>query len=733
MSKLRKSRDAAPRLKNVRVDTPAILQMEATECGAASLAIVLAFYRRWAPLEELRVACGVSRDGSKASNVLRAARTYGLVAKGYKKEPADLRDMKLPLIAFWNFNHFLVVEGFVGDKVYLSDPASGKRSVSTQEFDQSFTGVVLCAEPGPDFKPGGEAPSVLRALKRRFAGASNAIALLVVCGLALVIPGMVVPAFSRVFIDEVLIGQRESWVLPLLVGMAATCLLRAALTWTQQYYLLRVETKMSLATSSKFFWHVLRLPIEFYTHRSPGEISSRVGINDVVARILTEDLTHSLLAIVTAVFFGVLLLFYDWRLALIAFVTVGLNLGALQYLAKTNKQLNQRLAMDGGKLGGAAMSGLAMMETIKSSGGEAGFFSKWSGYQSKFLNSMQETARIGLNLSLLPTLLNAFSGTLILGLGAMRVMDGAMTMGTLVAFQSLVASFMAPASQLLGLFTKLQQTQGNIDRLDDVMKYPLDPLVREDSDAARAAPLEKLDGEIEFRNVSFGYSRAEKPLLQNFSMKISPGQRVALVGPSGCGKSTVAKLVMGLYQPWEGEILFDGKPREAYSRYAMINSMATVDQNIVLFTGTVRDNITMWDSTVVETALLRAAQDACIHEVILQRPGGYDANILEGGSNFSGGQKQRIEIARALVNDPRILVLDEATSALDVSTEKLFDDNLRRRGCSTMVVAHRLSTIRDADEIIVLRAGCAIQRGTHDSLIGEEGGLYHQLMSTEAH
>ncbi len=720
-------------LKNVRVDTPAILQMEAAECGAASLAIVLAFYRRWVPLEELRVACGVSRDGSKASNVLRAARTYGLVAKGYRKEPDDLRNMKMPVIAFWNFNHFLVVEGFVGDKVYLSDPASGKRRVSAQEFDQSFTGVVLSAEPGPDFERGGESPSVLRALKRRFVGANNAITLLLVCGLALVIPGMAVPAFGRVFIDEVLIGHHESWLLPLLVGMAATCLLRAALAWAQQYYLLRVETKMAMATSAKFFWHVLRLPVEFYTHRSPGEISGRVAINDLVARILTEDLTSSLLAIITAVFFGVLLLFYDWRLALIAFATVGLNLGALQYVARSNRQLNQRLAMDGGKLGGIAMSGLALMETIKSSGGEAGFFSKWSGHQSRFLNSQQETARIGLNLSLLPTLLNAFSGTLILGLGAMRVMDGAMTMGTLVAFQSLVASFVAPTNQLLGMFSKLQQAQGNIDRLDDVVKCPLDPLVREDSEAARAAPMEKLRGEIEFRNVSFGYSRAEKPLLENFSMKIYPGQRIALVGPSGCGKSTVAKLAMGLYQPWEGEILFDGRPRENYSRYAMINSMAMVDQNIVLFTGSVRDNITMWDSTVGEAALIRAARDACIHEVVLQRPGGYDAGILEGGANFSGGQKQRIEIARALVNDPRILVLDEATSALDATTEKLIGDSLRRRGCSSMVVAHRLSTIRDADEIIVLRAGRIIQRGTHGALVQEEGGLYHQLMSTGAH
>jgi NHLM bacteriocin system ABC transporter peptidase/ATP-binding protein len=724
---------AAPVAKDRKLNTPAILQMEATECGAASLRIILGYYKRWVSLEELRVACGVSRDGSKASNVLRAARAYGMVAKGFKKEPAALRSMKLPFIIFWNFNHFLVVEGFVGNKVHLSDPAQGKHWVTLEEFNESFTGVVLTIEPGPDFQPGGEGPSVLRALRSRFVGAKNAIALLLVCGLALVIPGMVVPAFARIFIDEVLIASRESWVMPLLIGMALTALLRAVLTWTQQYYLLRVETKMALATSAKFFWHALRLPVEFYTHRSPGEISGRVRINDLVANILTEDLTNSLLSIVTAIFFGVLMTFYDWRLALIAFVTVALNLAALQYVATKNKELSQRLAMDRGKLGGVAMSGLLMMETIKSSGGEAGFFTNWSGHQAKFLNALQETSRIAMNLSLLPTLLNAISSTLILGLGAMRVMDGAMTMGTLVAFQSLVASFMTPANQLLGLSSKLQQAQGNMDRLDDVLKYPLDPLVNEDSVEAQAAPLEKLQGEIEFINVSFGYSRAEKPLLENFSMKISPGQRIALVGPSGCGKSTVAKLLMGLYQPWEGEILFDGKPREAYTRYAIINSMAMVDQNIILFTGTVRDNITMWDSTVAEPTLMCAAQDACIHEIILQRPGGYDSGIAEGGSNFSGGQKQRIEIARALVNNPRILVLDEATSALDSLTEQQFDDNLRRRGCSSVVVAHRLSTIRDADEIIVLRAGRTVQRGTHDDMICEEGSLYHQLMSIATH
>ena len=713
-----------------RADTPTVLQMEAVECGAACLAMVLGHYKRWVPLEELRVACGVSRDGSKASNVLRVARVMGMTAKGYKKEPVDLRAMQMPLIVFWNFNHFLVLEGFGDGRVYLNDPGAGKRWVSDAEFDQSFTGVVLAIAPGPDFQLGGDRPSVLRSLARRFQGSGNAISFLVVCGLALVLPGMAIPVFSRVFIDEILVSQRQSWLLPLLVGMAVTGVLRATIKAFEQYYLLRVETKMALATSARFFWHVLRLPVEFYTQRSPGDISSRVAIADRVAHILSADLTASLLAVVTSLFFGVLMFFYDPGLALIAIATVAVSLGVMQYSASRNTQLNQRLAMDGGKLMGASMNGLVVMETIKSTGGEAGYFAKWAGYQSKFLNSTQEVARIGSNLAQLPVLLTAVGNALILGLGSLRVMDGAMTMGTLVAFQSLVASFIAPANQLVGIAGKLQQAQGDVDRLDDVMKYRVDGLTAPPPEGA-VLVTEKLVGNIEFRNVSFGYSRAEPPLLDNFSLVLTPGQRVALVGPSGCGKSTVSKLMMGLYEPWSGEILFDGRPRNAYDRYALINSIGMVDQDIVLFTGSARDNITMWDTTIAESDIARAAQDACIHDAIMARPGGYDAAIEEGGRNFSGGQRQRIEIARALVNNPRVLVLDEATSALDVATEQLVDDNLRRRGCTCLIVAHRLSTIRDADEIIVLRKGKVVQRGSHSEMIKDRTGAYFALVSPE--
>ena len=713
-----------------RLKTPPVLQMEAVECGAASLAMVLGYYGRFVSLEELRVACGVSRDGTKASNVLRAARTFGMVAKGFKKEPEGLRSMRLPLIVFWNFNHFLVVEAFEEDRVYLNDPAAGRRWVTPAEFDQSFTGVVLSITPGPDFQPGGERPNVLRSLSRRFAGGGGAVAFLVACGLALVIPGMVIPVFSRVFIDEILVSQRESWLLPLLVGMALTGVLRAVLKGFEQYYLLRVETKMAIAGSAKFFWHVLRLPVEFYTQRSPGEISSRLAIADRVAHILTEDFAGALLSVATSLFFGGLMFLYEPRLATIAVATVTASLVVMQVTAARNKQLNQRLAMNGGKLMGVSMNGLTMMETIRSSGGETAYFARWAGLQAKYLNSQQEITLIGSRLSQLPVLLTATGNALILGLGAMSVMDGTMTMGTLVAFQSLVASFMAPANQLVNTSAVLQRAQGDVDRLDDVMKYRIDNSTV--APETEVAPLtEKLSGSIEFRNVTFGYSRAEPPLLESFDLTVKPGQRIALVGPSGCGKSTVSKLLMGLYEPWSGEILFDGRPRSAYDRFALLSSIGMVDQDIVLFSGSARDNITMWDTTISEADIARAAQDACIHDAILSRPGGYDAPIDEGGRNFSGGQRQRLEIARALVNNPRILILDEATSALDVATEKQVDDNLRRRGCTCLIVAHRLSTVRDADQIIVLERGKVAQRGTHESLVEDKEGVYYKLVATD--
>jgi NHLM bacteriocin system ABC transporter peptidase/ATP-binding protein len=539
--------------------TPTILQMEAVECGAAALAIVLAHYGRWVPLEELRIACGVSRDGSKASNVVKAARRYGLNAKGFKKEPAGLRGIKPPMILHWNFNHFLVLEGFHKGEVFLNDPASGPRRVTEEELDQAFTGVVMTFEPTPDFQKGGEPPQLLRALKRRLTGAAAALAFVVLAGLALVIPGLVVPVFSKVFLDSVLLESRRDGLPPLLLAMGLAGLLTGLLTWLQQSYLLRLESKMAVAGSSRFLRHVLRLPMEFFSQRFAGDISSRVGINDRVAQLLSRDLATSVLGAMMIVFYAVLMIQYDLLLTLVGVVVISLNVAALRWVSRKRVDGNRRLLQDRGKLYGTAIGGLQMIETLKASGGEADLYARWSGYQAKVVNARQDLERYTQMLDAVPPLLAAVNTALILGIGGLRVMDGVLSLGALVAFQALMLSFMAPVNRLVSLGGRLQMVEGDMNRLDDVLRYPPEPGSLGEPEAPPPGFPVKLAGRLELRDVTFGYNRLDAPLIEGFSLKLEPGARVALVGGSGSGKSTVARLVTGLYKPWDGEILFDGR------------------------------------------------------------------------------------------------------------------------------------------------------------------------------
>ena len=711
-----------------RAKTPTVLQMEAVECGAAALAIVMGYYDKFVPLEELRQSCGVSRDGSKASNVVRAARTYGFEAKGYRREPAELREMKLPNIVFWNFNHFLVVEGFGKGFVYLNDPAAGPRTVSDEEFDQSFTGVVLDIEPGPDFKPSGEKRSLWHGIRSRLPMGEPALLFLILAGLALVVPGLVLPIFTKEFIDNYLVSRMDSWIKPLLIGLAITAVVRGFLTWLQHYYLTRFRAKLTLAMSGRFFWHVLRLPVAFYAQRSAGDISSRVAINNTVADLMTGDLATTVLSSIMVVFYAALMFSYDPLLTGVGICIAILNVIFLRAVSRKRSDATQKLSNDGGKLMATSMNGLQMMETLKASGMESDFFTKWAGTQTKVMNGQQAMGSMDVVLMGVPPLLTAINTVLILSLGGLRVMDGFMTMGMLVAFQSLMASFIDPINHLVSMGAKVQQMEGDMNRLDDVLKYQVEPqTARIGMPGANDDTAVRLSGHIELRNVSFGYSPLDEPLVKNFNLTLRPGMRVALVGMSGCGKSTISKLVMGLYEPWSGEILFDGKPRAEHARHSMIASVSMVSQEIALFSGTIRDNLSMWDETLPEAQIVQAAKDAMIHDVIAARQGGYDSKVQEGGGNFSGGQRQRVEIARALAINPRILVLDEATSALDPVTEMRVDDNMRRRGCTCLIVAHRLSTIRDCDEIIVLDRGKVKERGTHTELIAQ-AGLYATLM-----
>lgn len=710
-----------------RVRTPTVLQMEAVECGAAALAIVLAYYGRFVPLEELRVACGVSRDGSKASNVVRAARNYGLVAKGMRLEPGSLRTQTLPLIVFWNFNHFLVLEGFGKQRVYLNDPASGPRTVTPEEFNKAYTGVALVFETGPDFQRGGQARGLIGSLKPRLKGTGSGLAFVLLASLALVIPGLVIPIFTQVFVDSILIDHMGNWLRPLLVGMVATALLRGAFTLLQQTYLLRLEMRLALASSSTFVWHVLRLPVEFFNQRYAGDITMRVFSNDSIAQILSGDLATNAANVVSLVFFALIMFQYDWTLTLVGITITAINYAAFKTVARLRKDSNMKLLQDQGKLNAVTMGGVQAIETIKATGAEGDFFARWAGHRAKVNNTEQGLELYNCLLAALPTLLSGLTSVTILGLGGLRVINGELTVGMLVAFQSLMTSFTQPVTNLMGLAGKLQQAEGDLARLDDVLHYQAAEWQESDTAPETVA---KLQGELELRDICFGYSPLEPPLIEHFNLHLQPGQRVALVGSSGSGKSTIAKLVMGLNQPWSGDILLDGILRQDLPRPVLQASLNGVDQDVYLFEGTVRDNLSLWDDTLPEVDMIRAAKDACIHDAIISRAGGYGSHVEEGGSNYSGGMAQRLEIARALASNPRILVMDEATAALDPNTEKQIDDHIRQRGCTCLIVAHRLSTIRDCDEIIVMERGRIIERGNHEQLLALNNAYYRLVSET---
>lgn len=718
---------ALPKLKNRRVRTPTVIQMEAVECGAAALTILLGYYRKIVPLEQVREECGVSRDGSKALNILKAARRMGMQGQGYKHELENLNDATLPAILFWNFNHFVVLEGFSrgGKFAWINDPGTGPRRIPIAEFSESFTGVTLSLVPGPDFRRGGTRDSIWAFLFSRLRGSETAAVFSVLCALFLVIPGLIVPAFTRVFVDDFLIGTEKTWIRPLLLGMVLTLVVQAGLTWLQQKCLLRFQTKLSLVGSGEFVSHVLRLPMKYFAQRFAGEIGSRVALVDSVSELAGRQLTKIGLDFVLLVFFGGLLFFYDVVLGTIVAGTAVLNAVILQLAARVRTDKSRVAAQEGGKLLATSINGLQMIETLKSGGGEDEFFGRWSGYQARYLAEKQSLQRVTQYATSGPGLLEGLSSAAVLAVGAFRIMAGDISVGTLIAFQSLAGNFNAPLNSLIQFGNSLQLLRANITRINDVFRAPEDPVyaVRAEEDAQRG----KLSGTVVLENVTFGYSPLEAPLIENFCLELKPGARVALVGASGSGKSTVSRLVAGLYRPWSGRVLFDGQTIDEIPRDLFAGSVGMVDQDLVFFSGSVRDNITLWDTTVPDRMVHQACVDAEIASSILSRPGGYHAEVAEGGRNFSGGQRQRLEIARSLVNNPSVLLLDEATSALDATTEAEIDRNIRRRGCTCLIVAHRLSTIRDADEIVVLDRGQVVERGRFDDLM-RSGGEFFNLM-----
>ena len=707
--------------------------MEAVECGAASLGSILGYHGLHVPLSQLREECGVNRDGSRAANVLKAGRLHGMEGKGFRRDAATmLESTALPAIAFWRNSHFLVVEGSDDKNVFLNDPASGHRRVTHEEFERDYSGVVLQFTPGPDFKKGGKPYSIVEGLKDRLSGEREAVWLVIGLSLLLVLPSLAIPVFSKIFVDKVLVARHINWAVPMLFAMLLTLLIRSSLTWIQQYYILKMQTKMTLTTSSSFLWHVLKLPAKFFSQRYAPEITQRCRLNEMVATLLSTQFTTGVLNLFLASFYVLAMLFYDWLLTLIALVVIGLNALVLKYTAPLRHDEFMRMAQERGKVDATSMAVLQTVDTIKAQGMENDVFAFWAGNHAGAVQSTQRLGALSNIMGLVPTVLTGITSVVILGLGAVRVMHGVMTLGELVAFQAFAAMLFEPVNQITALAGSLQDAGASMRRLDDVLKHPTETEAKDlmaDQETVMLGAA-GINGSLELKDITFGYSPLAEPLIENFSLTLSPGARVALVGGSGSGKSTLAKIVAGLYKPWSGQVLIDGTPREELPPFVVRDAVQMVDQQIFLFSGTVRENLTLWDPTVKDASLVQACQDAAIYDVVAGLPGALDGTLLENGANLSGGQRQCLEIARALVCNPSILILDEATNSLDTVKELQVDFNIRNRGCTCLIVAHRLSTIRDADEIIVLDNGKVVERGTHEALMAL-GGQYSQLVSTE--
>ena len=716
-----------------RVKVPTILQMEATECGAAALAMVLAHYGLWIPLEKLRAECGVNRDGSKASCVIRAARNRKCQADGYRWSTDDLLELlpenPFPLIIHWEFNHFVVLEGIKNGKAYLNDPAMGRRTVPLEEFRTSYTGVSLYIEPGEDFVKAGHRYNVFKDLGKKLMEDHWAALFILILEFCAIIPGLAGPVMSQIFLDEILTRKHLNWMTSFCMAMTASFILSGIMTWLRAVVLTQWQRKLTLADSSSYFWHLLKLPMQFFHQRYAAEVAGRVGFNESIASVLSGPAATAVLDFFVALFYLLLLLQYNVTLTIIGVLFSSVEIVLFLAMRRHLTDLNMRIQQDAGKAYGVAMNGLRMIETIKANGDESDFFTKWAGYQTKVLTASQETALWAMSVKMLPTLLSGINGALIMTIGGFSIMEGAMTAGMFMAFQHLMRSFEAPVNALVGLGSTLQTTEMQMQRLNDVRCYEVDSLnfPADEEEKSKKFTMDRLSGEVTLDDVSFGYSPLEPPLLEHFNLHASPGDWVAVVGASGSGKSTFAKIITGLYEEWTGTLAFDGTPRRQVTRQVITSSLAAVDQDIFLITGTVAENIALFDSTVRKSDIIAAAKDACIHEDILQLDGGYEAQVAEGGVNFSGGQRQRLEIARALAVNPSILVLDEATSALDPITEKKVLENIRHRGCTCLIVAHRLSTIRDCDEIIVLSHGKIVERGIHREMV-QHDGPYRRLI-----
>lgn len=704
------------------VKTPSVYQLEACECGAASLSMILRYYGFYAPMEELREACGVSRDGSSAASLVMAADKYGLESHGYKKNAEQLKSFEFPCILFWNSNHFVVLEGFRGKKVYLNDPANGRRSISYEEFKRLYSGIVITFKPRSDFKKRKGSDGIVKFFAGRLSQEKSTVAFLIICGLLLTVPGILLPEFTQEYIDRILLNKQYAWFSQILFCIFFTYVYQIVYSFIRKHILNKLKLKLTVIYNNNLMNKLIKLPISFFEQRYAGELSGRLDNNDEVNAFLSGSFSDAVLNILEAVFFLVFLLRYNLKLSMVGIFGVIINAGLTLAMIEPLKNMSLKLKQDLGRQNAILTAGFSVATSIKANGVE-------DEYARETIDDFALTAsseqRIGASqqvLSAFPGAVNNIVNMMVLIVGGMLIIRGECSTGMLTGFLMLLGTFNQPINQLISISMELQNTRAGISRVLDVENAIGDSKFDIEKDSKEYG----FEGYVEMKDVVFGYNSTLPPVVDGISFKIAPGSRIGIVGSSGCGKSTVARLVAGMVTPWSGEIKIDDIPIDKISHREITENVMVVNQNNTIFSGTVRDNLTMWRNDISDKDIRNAVVDAEAEELILSLPGEYESKLTEGGYNFSGGQRQKIEIARALIHNPAILVLDEATSSLDAITESKILNNLKKRNCTTITIAHRLSAVKDCEMILAMADGKIVECGSHEELLAK-GGLYYSL------